>query len=99
MLPRTAPVLARALVVGVAVLVGIPVLVGIAVLEVIVLLVIVLEVIELDAVKLVESVGRVGLAVGIRLGGPGEGIPGLVRAPGRQQRIRVGVEEPPGPWP
>ena len=61
--------------------------------------VVVFQVVELDAVELIEAVGRVGLAVGVGLGGPGERIPGLVRAPGRQQRIRVGVEEPRGPGP
>lgn len=57
----------------------------------------VLEVLELDAVQLFEAVGRVGLAIGVGPGGPGERIAGLARAPGRQQCVRVGVEEPRGP--
>src|SRR5216683_689564 len=61
--------------------------------------VIFLEVLELDAVELVEALGRVGLASGVGLGGPGEGVPGLVRTPGRQQRLGVGVEQARGPGP
>ena len=56
--------------------------------------VVVFQVVPFDAVELVEAVGRVGLAFGVGLGGPGERIPGLVRAPGREERVRVGVEQP-----
>jgi EmrB/QacA subfamily drug resistance transporter len=67
------------------------------VLGILVLEVLVLQVFELDAVQFGEAVSRVGLAAGVGSGGPGEGIAGLLRAPGRQQRVRVGVEEPRGP--
>jgi EmrB/QacA subfamily drug resistance transporter len=71
--------------------------VQVLVLEVLVVRVLVLEVLELDAVQLGEAVSRVGLAAGVGSGGPGEGIAGLLRTPGGQQRVRVGVEEPRGP--
>jgi hypothetical protein len=60
-------------------------------------IVVLFEVVELDAVELVQALGCVGLAVGVGPGGAGERIPGFAFAPGGQQRVRVGVEQPGGP--
>ena len=60
---------------------------------------VVIEIVEFDAVELIEAVGRVGLAIRVGLGGSGECVPGLVGAPGGQQGVRVGVEQPRRPGP
>ena len=55
------------------------------------------EILELAAIDLREAVGRVGLASAVGRSGPSERIASLIGPPGRQQRIRVGVEEPSRP--
>jgi hypothetical protein len=56
------------------------------------------QVLEFEAVELVEAVGGVGLAVGVGRGRAGERAPGVLFTARRQQGIRVGVEQPGGPW-
>src|ERR1700683_5609404 len=60
--------------------------------QVLVLLVVIFvfgEILELESAELVEAFRGVGLAIGVRRGGPGERVPGLLGTSGGEQRVSV----------